>query len=329
MATPKSSGKRITIAELRKRAAKGELTDQELRTYFELDEENSEAFAPAIKLDYAHVDTGGKQLSPEETTKLYERATQARDKKSTGRSRRPHGGRGGSAIVKVLAEGDSWFNLPDILMPKDAIDILSRTHNVVSVAKWGDTMENMLAQKQYVQKLKAGNFRHFLFSGGGNDVLGSIDKYVKPRNPGDTDPANAPGYVKPSFATKVKNIMDGYETLAGDVGGAAGSRPCSTFTATRTPFRKGKPVSRQAAGSSRIRPVGVGPLAGHRRAHGGDVQHGAPDLRREPCKHRLCRHAAEGDTSDWNTDEIHPKASGAKKIAAAFADAIKANALTS
>ena len=166
MATPKSSGKRITISELKKRAAKGSLTDQELRTYFELDEENSEAFAPAIKLDYAHVDTGGKQLSPEETAELYERATRAREKKSV--AKKPALKTTAAPLVKVLAEGNSWFNLPDILMPKDAIDILRQTHNVVSVAKWGDTVENMLAQKQYVQKLEAGTFRHFLFSGGGN-----------------------------------------------------------------------------------------------------------------------------------------------------------------
>ena len=31
--------------------------------------------------------------------------------------------------------------------------------------------------------------------------------------------------------------------------------------------------------------------------------------------------------NDWHTDEIHPKASGASKIAAAFAAAINANAL--
>ncbi|MGO4841108.1 hypothetical protein AB4144_53530, partial [Rhizobiaceae sp. 2RAB30] len=116
------------------------------------------------------------------------------------------------------------FNLPDLFMPKDAIDILRETYTVSSVAMWGDTLENMLAQKQYVQKLDSGNFRHFLFSGGGNDVLGSIGTFVTPRTPGDTDPAHAPDYVKPSFATKVKKIITGYEQLAEDVRQARGSR---------------------------------------------------------------------------------------------------------
>ena len=215
---------------MKKRIGKGDLTDKELRSYFEIDEDNSEAFAPALKLNYARVDTGGKELSPEETAKLYEQAM----------AKRPAEPRleGAGPAIKVLAEGDSWFNLPDLLYPKDAIDILSRTHNVVSVAKWGDTVENMLAQKQYVAEAEVGNFRHFLFSGGGNDVLGSIGMYVKTRKPGDTDPANAPGYVKASFSTKVKGIISGYETLANDVRKTAGRRPCSTFTATPTPSRR-------------------------------------------------------------------------------------------
>ena len=317
MATPKSSGKRITLAELRKRAAKGELTDQELRTYFELDEENSEAFAPAIKLNYAHVDTGGKQLSPEETSKLYERATQARDKKPDGKKPASSPEAAAAApLVKVLAEGNSWFNLPDILMPKDAIDILSRTHNVVSVAKWGDTMENMLAQKQYVQKLRSGNFRHFLFSGGGNDVLGSIDKYVKTRSPGDTDPANAPGYVKPSFATKVKSIMAGYETLADDVRGAAGSRTVLYIHgyANAIPKKNGPYLGRplEALGFD---PSVVGPLCKAIVAHMVAMFNAALQTfaaSRANIVYVDLRPKVTG--TDWNTDEIHPKESGAKKV---------------
>ena len=213
-------------------------------------------------------------------------------------------------------------------MPKDAIDILSRTHNVVSVAKWGDTMENMLAQKQYVQKLRSGNFRHFLFSGGGNDVLGSIDKYVKTRNPGDTDPANAPGYVKPSFTAKVKSIMAGFETLAGDVRG----RPvpdCALRPRLRQGHSEEKRPCWQAAGGSRIRPVVVGPLCKAIVAHMVAMFNAALQTfaaRRANIVYVDLRPEVTG--TDWNTDEIHPKESGAKKVAAAFAAAIKANALT-
>lgn len=329
MATPKSSGKRITISELKKRAANGSLTDQDLRTYFELDTEHSEAFAPAIKLDYAHVDTGGKQLSPEETAELYNKATQARAKKAA--DRKPGLETTAAPRVKVLAEGDSWFNLPDILMPKDAIDILGQTHNVVNVAIWGDTVENMLAQKQYVQKLRSGNFRHFLFSGGGNDVLGSIGTFVKTRSPGDTDPANAPGYVRPSFATKVKSIITGYETLAEDVKRVAGSRTVLYIHgyANAIPKKNGPYLGKRLEALG-FDPSVVGPLSKAIVAHMvGMFNTALLTFASSRANIVYVDMRPKLTAIDWNTDEIHPKETGARKVAAAFADAIRANALTS
>ena len=69
-----ASVKRITLEELKKRSGKGDLTEKELRGYFEIDEDNTEAFAPALRLNYARVDTGGKELSAEETAELYQQA---------------------------------------------------------------------------------------------------------------------------------------------------------------------------------------------------------------------------------------------------------------
>ena len=324
MATPKSSGKRITISELRKRAAKGDLSDRELRAYFELDEEHSEAFAPAIRLNYGRVDTGGKQLSPEDTAELYEKAT-AKLKPKPTKAPRTRDAKGklrarAAAPTKVLAEGDSWFNLPDYIMPKDAIDILRQTHNVVSVAKWGDTMENMLAQKQYVQKLEAGTFRHFLFSGGGNDVLGSIGSFVKPRIPDDTNPANAPNYVKQSFATKVRTIIGQYETLADDVRRAEARAVLYVHGYANAIPVKGKRYLGAPLEALGFDPATVGPLATAIVAHMVGMFNSAlktfaagranivyVDLR------------PKMTTNDWYKDEIHPLASGATKIAGAFA----------
>ena len=75
----------------------------------------------------------------------------------------------------------------------------------------------MLAAKQYEQPLRSGNFRHFLFSAGGNDVLGSIGLYLKKHKDGDTDPANASKYVKPDFADKIEETIAGFKRLVGDV----------------------------------------------------------------------------------------------------------------
>lgn len=318
-----TSVKRIKLEELKKRIRKGDLTDRELRGYFEIDEDNTEAFAPAIRLNYTRVDTGGKELSPEETAELYQQAM----------AKRPAEPRleGAAAAIKVLAEGDSWFNLPDLLYPKDALDILNRTHNVVSVAKWGDTVENMLAQKQYVQKLKAGTFRHFLFSGGGNDVLGSIGTYVKTRKPGDTDPANAPGYVKPSFANKVKGIISGYETLANDVVKATGTKTVLYIHgyANAIPKKNGPYLGKRLEALG-FDPTAVGPLSKAIVANMvGQFNTALRNFAASRAGIVYIDMRPKMTASDWHTDEIHPKATGVTKIAAAFAAAINANALVS
>jgi len=326
-----ASKKRITLTELKRRSKKGDLTERELRAYFEVDEERSEPFAPAIRLNYARVDTVGKQVSPEKAGDLYYLATEVpKEKASRTRTRRASKSARSlraataSATVKVLAEGDSWFNLPDFLYPKDAIDVLRQTHNLSSVAKWGDTMENMLQERQYVQKLQSGNFRHFLFSGGGNDVLGSIGAYVKPHAPGDNNPANAPNYVKPSFATKVSSIITKYGTLADE---ARQAEPLVVLYvhgyANAIPVRGkkylGKPLAAlgfNPAGSLAaavvVHMVGMfnTALKNFAASRAGVVY---VDLR------------PKVGPNDWHSDEIHPKATGATKIANAFAAAIAAN----
>lgn len=326
MASAKRSQKHITLDELEKRAREGDLGDADLRAYFKLDEDRSKPFAPALRIDYARVDTGGEKLSSEEVASLYEEAIRARQKKPP-RTRFPETARAAIAPAKVLAEGDSWFNLPDLLMPKDAIDFLRQSFNVSNLAMWGDTLENMLAQKQYVQMLESGNFRHFLFSGGGNDVLGSIGRYVKPRTPGDTDPAHAPDYVKPSFAVKVKAIVEEYEQVAEDTRNAGGARTVLYIHgyANAIPKPDGRYLGRRLTALG-FDPAVVGPLASAIVAHMVAMFNQALQAFAASQAHIVYLDLRPKVTArDWHTDEIHPNANGARKISAAFAEAIDAN----
>lgn len=330
-----ASSKRITLQDLKRRAKKGDLTERELRAYFQVDEEQSKPFAPAIKLNHDRVDAAGKHLSPDKTGDLFYAATEAPKETAGARTRRGAGKaarsrtRAAGAPWKVLAEGDSWFNLPDFLYPKDAIDILRQNHDLSSVAKWGDTIENMLQQRQYVQKLQSGNFRHFLFSGGGNDVLGSIGSYVKPRTQGDSNPANAPGYVKPSFATKVGAIVRQYETLADE---ARQAEPVAVLYihgyANAIPV-KGKKYLGKPLGALGFDPSTFGALANAIVAHMvGMFNTALKDFAASRAGIVYVDLRPKVGANDWHSDEIHPKAIGATKIANAFAAAIAANSVS-
>ena len=76
---------------------------------------------------------------------------------------RPH-------LETVVCEGDSWFLHP---LVEDAVDQLRFSrYNIRSMAAAGDTVANMLAGTGYLRILKEEDARIFLFSGGGNDLLG-------------------------------------------------------------------------------------------------------------------------------------------------------------
>lgn len=331
---------RISLQELKKRAAKADLSETEIRAYFAEDKENSEPFRPAVKVDPQNVDTGGKAPTPKQISELYQQATRTPKKsvagavpvsqpkpltataKTMAKSLKAKGAR-------VLGEGDSWFNLPAFIFPPTALDILAETHDVRSIAIWGDELDNMVGTKQYLQPLKSGAFRHFLFSGGGNDVLGSIGKFVKNRKPGDTDPANAPGYVSADFAAKIAAMMELYKTLANDVRIATlGGTVLYVHGYADALPRKNGPYIGTPLASKGFDPDAVGPLAKaivkhmvamfntalktFAAAHSGVVY---VDLR------------SAMNASDWLSDEIHPRKSGAEKIAALFREAIAKNNL--
>lgn len=74
----------------------------------------------------------------------------------------------------LVSEGDSWFQFPMLL--SDVIDQLAEGYNIWSVDAAGDTLQNMVFDNaEYLAALRqhAGSARAFLFSGGGNDVVGA------------------------------------------------------------------------------------------------------------------------------------------------------------
>jgi len=121
---------------------------------------------------------------------------------------------GGWQGLKILAEGDSWFQYPILL--DDVIDNLSKDYAVYSVAAAGATMEHMLHGVAHLEQLiRANDFQALLFSGGGNDIAG--DALLTYLRPFQTGAQPAPAYITETFAAITGRMQQQLEEFAGSL----------------------------------------------------------------------------------------------------------------
>ena len=95
--------------------------------------------------------------------------------------------------IRVLAEGDSWFRLPEIpgiillphMFPKATATQLQKRPglNVRNIAHWGDTLAQMYQRKEYLAEIDSFQPQYFLLSAGGNDLQVSLRNIVHPYHP--------------------------------------------------------------------------------------------------------------------------------------------------
>ncbi len=335
-----------TLSDLIKRANAGTLGKRARERFFTLDEKRSRPFSPAILLNRDAVDLEGKRPSLPDVTVLLNKAVtfEAAKKAGTASAATKH-------KVPIYSEGDSWFNLPDFPVPSgfppvfkryppDAIDVLDRTFEAKAnnTAIWGDTLKNMTKPangvKQYLQKLGGGRFRHFLVSGGGNDILADIAANLLPRKPADTNPATVAKYIKPEFDTRVKKLIAYYETIHADVKkdpkikkeviiylhGYGNCFPLPGGEYLGVPLKAlgfdpvKLPVMARAVVAELVDRFNVA-LASFASTHARIVY--------------VVMRPALPDPGDWNWDEIHPSKQGAGKVAAQFRTAINQNSFLS
>lgn len=128
----------------------------------------------------------------------------------------------GDRRVVLVSEGDSWFQFPIFL--EDVIDQLFSYFNIWSVDAAGDTLQNMILDNaEYMQALRQNkeDVRAFLFSGGGNDIVGEdengrsvISQIIKPFTPGRP----SEWYLETkAFAEKMRFIENCYQTMIANV----------------------------------------------------------------------------------------------------------------
>ncbi|MGX4643865.1 trypsin-like serine peptidase [Massilia sp. SYSU DXS3249] len=165
-----ATGRRLSMRELQDMMRDPDIDEAQLRPYFVFDPSVSRAFAPGVIPNPALVDVaqpldvveGAMLMSWASSLSRFRRQEQFKARLARG-DRRP----------VLVSEGDSWFQFPVLLA--DVIDNLQDDFNVWSVDAAGDTLQNMVHDHaEYLAALRrnAGKARAFLFSGGGNDIIG-------------------------------------------------------------------------------------------------------------------------------------------------------------
>lgn len=209
-ATPKAAARaegKITLAELERLIADPATPDDVLRRHLVVDEERSQPYGPVLKPNPATV---AVPATTESRTRgdiaLASLNWVERLKRRLAFERKIGGGYSGPVIV---SEGDSWFQYPVLL--RDVIDNLMDDYAILSLDAAGDTLQQMVDQGEYLKSLTATGASIFLFSAGGNDVLGGgrLEAHLR-----DFDPdLSAEQHLQPSFDQLIDRAIALYDRI--------------------------------------------------------------------------------------------------------------------
>jgi len=200
--------KKITIAELNQKMSDLSVSDQELAKYFTVDDAVSDPFAPAVTFDPKSVEIPAAreaELRGEAGIGLANWLARMR-RRLAFENRIGDGSYSGPVIV---SEGDSWFQYPFVL--KDVIDHLAQDFAVLSLGAAGDTLANMINEREFLDPIGRYSASVFLISGGGNDLVadGFLAEHLR-----EFDPALAPAdYLLPSFGDLVATAIQQYDKI--------------------------------------------------------------------------------------------------------------------
>ena len=193
---------------------RGTITDKEISDYFVAQPNPQNPFDFTVGLNRTAVDFQGVEKSSKLADALAHDATIGRDRQMRAAGPPKEYQR----KTPIIAEGDSWFRLPPLVMPPTLVDLLQQTYGypINNMAHWGDTLAGMILAGQFWPPLVSGQADTFLFSAGGNDVLGGeggIARFLRLFDVGHTQPSDAPYYIKPEFYDNLKLVLQDYESL--------------------------------------------------------------------------------------------------------------------
>lgn len=199
-----AAAKKITQQELINKVKDLDVSDKEIAKYFILDQENSGAFEPKVIPNPELVEDTGL----EGAFALNSFNSLARWRRNAIYKRRIKNWDG----VRIVAEGDSWFQYPLIL--KDTIDQLIDLDNfqyaIYGLSEAGDLLSNIVLEDEITAAIEQENPDVFLISGGGNDMVGDermaslVHKYSPNRLP-----QNYPNTMFDAFLDELEQLYRG------------------------------------------------------------------------------------------------------------------------
>ncbi len=207
---------RISFNELEDKLRDIDIDEEDLAQYFTADPKKSKQFAPVLQPDPDMVELSEVDEFRIEGAFAMDWANGIARWRRQQRFRRRIK-RGDDRLV-LVSEGDSWFQFPIFL--KDIIDRLDDDFNIWSVGSAGDDLQSMVVEDpEYLEALEkhADSFHAFLFSGGGNDIVGEksgggsyLEEMLKPFEPGRP----AEWYLQTDgFAQRLAFIEQAYRTV--------------------------------------------------------------------------------------------------------------------
>ena len=306
----------ISPEELNAKLADLSIPEKDLSRYFLLDEERSRPFKPVLQLNPQTVNIPG---DPEAARARSEAAMTFANR--IARMRRllkfEHMLAGTYNGPIIVSEGDSWFQFPILL--DDTIDHLyDHSFAIRSLDAAGDTLENMLAEHEYIDAIEETGASIFLLSAGGNDALGGGNLRDHLR---DFDPALSPAaHLLPSFDGLLDRTLAMYERVLREVEALPGVVTiCHGYDYAIPNAGKwlGKPmISRGIADPALQRAISKQMIdAFNDRLRLLVVRFG------ERVVHVDARGAVGATLDEWH-DELHPTDEGYGRVARRFVDAI-------
>ncbi|MGF1614951.1 MAG: trypsin-like peptidase domain-containing protein [Gammaproteobacteria bacterium] len=203
---------RLSITEFHELLANPDITEEDIAPYFIEDVAASAGIDPVFRFNEQLVQVDYDD--PTESALLLNSANayckfvrQRRYAKRIRQARPP----GSPPPIRIVAEGDSWFQYPFLL--RDIIDHLMAEDDlaVLCFSEAGDLLGNMIAKGEFYGPLERENASVFLISGGGNDLVAGqgLRRYLHPYS-AQRDPQD---YLKPEYALFLQNIAGSYATL--------------------------------------------------------------------------------------------------------------------